>query len=101
MTTALLISQIVLLLLAFAFGSSIASFLGVVIERGKTGESITGRSHCACGRPLKRSENIPVIGWLRIMGRTRCCNTRLPIWYLIFEIGLGLVAAGALALVIF
>lgn len=85
----------------FALGASIASFLGVVIERVPKKEPITGRSHCACGRPLKTYENIPVFGWLRIMGKTRCCNTRLPIWYLIFELSLGLIFAAATYWVLF
>lgn len=78
-------------ILAFAFGSSWASFFGVVFERGKTGESINGRSHCACGRQLKWYENIPVIGWLKSLGKTKCCNGRIPIWYFLTELVAGLV----------
>lgn len=85
---------IILLLIAFGLGSSIASFLGVVVERGRKGESILGRSHCACGRQLKNTENIPVIGWLKIGGKTKCCNTKLPVSYLLSEIALGLLFAG-------
>jgi prepilin signal peptidase PulO-like enzyme (type II secretory pathway) len=77
----------------FYLGGSIASFLGVVIERTKQGEPITGRSHCACGRPLKWYENVPVIGWVAIWGTTKCCNTKLPVWYVLFELSLGLVFA--------
>jgi prepilin signal peptidase PulO-like enzyme (type II secretory pathway) len=92
----LLILQIFITLIAFMLGGSIASFLGVVIERAGRKEPITGRSHCACGRKLEWYENIPVFGWLRVGGKTKCCNTKLPVWYLLFEIGLGLVfAAGA------
>ena len=88
------ILTIILLLIAFGLGSSIASFLGVVVERGRKGESILGRSHCACGRQLKNTENIPVIGWLKIGGKTKCCNTKLPVSYLLSEIALGLLFAG-------
>lgn len=88
------ILTIILLLIAFGLGSSIASFLGVVVERRRKGESILGRSHCACGRQLKNTENIPVIGWLKIGGKTKCCNTKLPISYLLSEIALGLLFAG-------
>ena len=88
---------IFILILAFLFGGALASFLGVVIERVPRGESIQGRSHCACGRQLKWYENIPVIGWLAIGGKTKCCNTRLPVWYLIFEVGAGLLVSGLVA----
>lgn len=88
-----LILKIFLTLVFFMLGGSIASFLGVVIERGKRKEPITGRSHCACGRKLEWYENIPVFGWLRVGGTTKCCNTKLPVWYLLFEIGLGLIFA--------
>jgi len=89
-----------ILLLAFMFGGAIASFSGVVIERVPRGESITGRSHCACGRKLEWYENIPVFGWLRVGGTTKCCNAKLPIWYLLFEIGLGLIFAAVTALIL-
>ena len=79
--------------MAFCLGASIASFLGVVVERGKRKEPITGRSHCACGRQLTWYENIPVIGWLSCAGMTRCCKQRLPVSYVLTEIGLGLVFA--------
>lgn len=90
-------SFIFLLLLSFFFGGALASFAGVVIERVPKGESIMGRSHCACGRQLKNYENIPVIGWLAIGGKTKCCSTRLPVWYLLFELGAGTVCASIVA----
>lgn len=65
--------------------SSVASFLGVVTERLPRRERLGGRSHCACGRQLTALENIPVIGWLRCKGRTRCCLTALPRWYVVSE----------------
>lgn len=89
----LLILQIIIVFLAFCFGASIASFLGVVIERVPKKEPITGRSHCACGRQLKWYENVPVIGWLTTGGKAKCCGAKLPVWYLLFEIGLGLITA--------
>lgn len=67
-------------------GGSIASFLGVVIERVPKHETLMGRSHCACGRPLKWYENVPIFGWLRTLGKTKCCNTRIPAWYFISEL---------------
>lgn len=92
---------IVLIVLGFVLGASLASFSGVIIERLPKGEPITGRSHCACGRQLKWYENIPVIGWLRIKGTTKCCNTKLPVWYLLFEVTAGLIGAAIVAVILF
>lgn len=87
--------------LVFMLGASIASFLGVVIERVPKGETILGTSHCACGRELKPYENIPVFGWLSIRGTAKCCGSKLPVWYLFFELGLGLLFAGIFAILWF
>lgn len=93
MQATLIIAQTIILLAFFFLGASIASFLGVVIERVPKGELITGRSHCACGRQLKWYENVPVIGYLRTGGKAKCCGAKLPVWYVLFEAGLGLVFA--------
>jgi prepilin signal peptidase PulO-like enzyme (type II secretory pathway) len=65
--------------------SSVASFLGVVVERLPRGERLGGRSHCACGRQLTVTENVPIFGWLRCRGRTSCCYATLPRWYVLSE----------------
>lgn len=85
-----------LVLFAPAFGAVFASFLTVVAERVPRGLSINGRSRCACGRPLKafdglRPENLPVLGWLAVGGRTRCCDRRIPVVYLVAELSLAAV----------
>lgn len=79
--------------LAFMLGGAIASFLGVVVERGKTGESILGNSKCVCGRPLKPWENVPVFGWAFSGGKARCCGARIPVWYFLTELAAGLLFA--------
>lgn len=93
--------EIFIVCMAFLFGASWASFFGVVFERGRNNESIGGRSKCACGRQLKWYENIPVFGWLRTMGKTKCCNSRIPAWYFVTELLTGLVFAGAVAFLLF
>lgn len=91
--TIILSMQILLTFLAFMLGASLASFSGVVIERVPKGESINGRSHCACGRQLKWYENVPVFGYLLTGGKAKCCGSKLPVWYLFFELGAGIVFA--------
>lgn len=83
-------------LLAFMFGASWASFFCVVIERSKKHEDINGRSHCVCGRQLKWYENVPVFGWLRIGGVTKCCQSKLPVHYVVSEAVTGLIFAGVI-----
>jgi len=62
-----------------------ASFAGVIGERVPAGKSIGGRSVCVCGRELLNSENVPVLGYLSVKGRTSCCNQKLPIRYFLTE----------------
>lgn len=92
---------LVFTVIAFFLGASLASFMGVVFERGRKGESILGRSHCACGRPLKASENIPVIGWLKTGGTANCCGSKLSPLYIICEALTGTVFAVTTAILFY
>lgn len=92
-----------LMVVGAVFGGMLASFTMVVLERVPRGESINGRSHCACGRPLRVRENIPVLGWLLSGGRARCCGTTIPGRLLVAEllavaVGAGVGAGGVTAL---
>ena len=45
------------------------------------------RSRCpACGHGLRWSENVPLLGWLRLRGRCAACNTRIPLRYPMVEV---------------
>ena len=63
----------------FMFGATVGSFLNVVAYRMPRSESIVWRaSHCPyCNQPIRATDNVPIIGWLRLGGRCRTC--RLPI----------------------
>lgn len=63
----------------FFLGSSIGSFLNVVVYRMPLGRSIvTKGSYCPnCRVSIRSIDNIPVIGWIKLRGRCRAC--RLPI----------------------
>lgn len=87
---------VLLFALSAFLGGSVASFLGVLAERSLRGESINGRSHCACGRPLHSYENVPVFGWLRTRGVAKCCGAKLPARYVLSEAALAVVYAPAL-----
>lgn len=67
---------------AFFFGACIGSFLNVVIYRLPKEESIvTPRSHCGCGRPIAWHDNIPILSWLLLRGRARCCGRKFSVRY--------------------
>ena len=62
--------------LAIVFGLLWGSFLNVVIYRVPRDLSIVRPgSRCgACGTPIRAYDNIPVLSWLILRGRARCCK---------------------------
>lgn len=74
------------LLYAILLGPAIGSFSAVYFERVPRGVGLTGRSKCACGRLLKVTENIPILGYIKVRGVAKCCGKKIPINYLVFEI---------------
>ena len=71
----------------FIFGACIGSFLNVCIWRIPRGESIvTPGSYCpSCKRPIKASENIPIVSWLLLRGKCSRCHTPISLRYAIIE----------------
>lgn len=79
-------------LTAFFFGACIGSFLNVVIYRVPKEESVvTPGSHCACGAPIKWHDNIPILSWLLLRGRARCCGRTFSFRYPFVELLTGLL----------
>lgn len=64
------------------------SFLNVVIYRVPRGMSIARpASHCpGCGAPVRLYDNIPVVSYLVLGGKARCCKTRISPRYVLVEI---------------
>jgi len=74
-------------LFAFLFGACIGSFLNVCIYRLPAGQSIvTPGSHCACGAPIRWYDNIPIVSWLVLRGRARCCGRPFSVRYPFVEL---------------
>lgn len=71
--------------MGFLLGGVLASFLGVVLYRTPQGIGLAGRSACICGRQLKVYENVPVLAWIVLQGRTRCCKQRIPAYMFVCE----------------
>ncbi|HEU9780731.1 TPA: prepilin peptidase [Streptococcus pneumoniae] len=69
----------------FLVGSILASFLGLVIDRFPEQSIISSASHCdSCQTPLRPLDLIPILS--QVFNRFRC-----PVWYALFELGLGLL----------
>ena len=71
----------------FVFGSCLGSFLNVCIWRLPLGESVvTAPSHCTkCGYEIRWYDNIPIVSYLVLRGRCRCCREPYSCRYLVVE----------------
>ena len=72
----------------FIFGAIVGSFLNVCIYRIPKGRSIVAPgSHCPnCGAGIQWFDNIPILSYIILGGRSRCCKTRISLRYIIVEI---------------
>ena len=76
----------------FLVGSILASFLGLVIDRFPEQSIIQPASHCdSCQTRLRPLDLIPIVSQVFNRFRCRYCKIRYPIWYALFELGLGLL----------
>src|SRR5690348_14011793 len=84
---------------AFLFGACIGSFLNVCIMRWPRELSVVRpRSRCPkCGHRLAWYENVPLVSWLVLRARCRCCTEPISPMYFIGELT---VALGWLASVL-
>ncbi|MEO7083409.1 MAG: prepilin peptidase [Gemmatimonadaceae bacterium] len=73
---------------AFVVGACFGSFLNVCIVRWPLERSITKpRSRCPqCRNQLQWFENIPIVSWVVLRGRCRCCDERISAMYPIIEL---------------
>jgi leader peptidase (prepilin peptidase)/N-methyltransferase len=71
---------------AAVVGACVGSFVNVVIHRLPADEStVRPRSHCACGAPIAWRDNVPILSWLILRGRARCCDRRISARYPLVE----------------
>ena len=76
----------------FLVGSILASFLGLVIDRFPEHSIISPASHCdSCQTRLRPLDLIPIFS--QVLNRFHCryCKAPYPVWYALFELGLGLL----------
>ena len=76
----------------FLVGSILASFLGLVIDRFPEQSIISPASHCdSCQTRLRPLDLIPILSQVFNRFHCRYCKATYPVWYTLFELGLGLL----------
>jgi len=85
--------------LAFLGGLVAGSFVTAVAHRVPRGISILGpRSVCPhCGAQIAAYDNVPVLSWVLLRGRGRCCGERISPLYPLTELGVGALFAATVA----
>jgi len=82
----------------FLFGSLFGSFAFVVAERIPRHETLLGRSRCPhCGGTLRLLDVFPILGYVVNRGKCRHCSQKIPLSYLLVEVGAGILFATAFA----
>ena len=78
---------------AFVFGAIIGSFLNVCIGRWPAEQSVVRpRSRCPhCGHQLAWFENIPLLSWVALRARCRCCDEPISVQYPLVELAVAVV----------
>ncbi len=84
--------------LSFGWGAVWGSFINVVVYRVPRDMSVVRPgSHCpGCGAPVAAFDNIPIVSWLLLRGRARCCGTKISPRYVVLEAAAGLIAVAVL-----
>ena len=89
-----------ILIWLFVLGAVLGSFLNVCVYRIPQHERLIDQlrglvspgSHCPrCKAPIRKTDNIPIIGWLRLKGRCRNCRGRISFRYPLIELLNGLL----------
>ncbi len=85
------------------FGLLWGSFLNVVIYRVPRDMSVVRPgSHCpSCGKPIAPWDNVPVLGYVVLRGRARCCGARMSPRYPLVELLGGLLSLAVLEAIVF
>ncbi len=87
------------LVIAYLAGLAVGSFATAVAYRVPRGLPFAmERSQCpACGEPIAARDNLPVVGWLLLRGRARCCGAPISPRYPLTELAVGVLFAATAA----
>ena len=91
--------QAALITMTAVLGLAVGSFLNVVIWRVPRKLSVVRPgSHCpGCEAPIRPTDNVPVVSWLRLRGKCRHCRAPIPLRYPLVEVGGAVLFAAAAA----
>jgi leader peptidase (prepilin peptidase) / N-methyltransferase len=89
--------------IAIILGLLFGSFANVVIYRVPLGQSVVypGSQCPSCGKPIPAWNNLPVLSWLLLRGRSSCCRTRISFRYPLIELLGGALAAAVMLRVVY
>ncbi len=87
--------MVAVIVLAFLAGLAAGSFATAVAHRVPRGMPLAmARSECpACGAPIAARDNLPVLGWLALRGRARCCGAPISPRYPLTELTVAVLFA--------
>jgi leader peptidase (prepilin peptidase)/N-methyltransferase len=93
------VEQVYLIIVVGMSGLLIGSFLNVVIYRVPEGRSVVrpGSACPHCGQPIGARDNLPVVSWLLLRGRSRCCGEPISLRYPLVEATTAAAFAGVTA----
>lgn len=96
------VPPLALLVLGTLLGLLFGSFTNVVIYRLPRGENVAfPASHCpGCGTPIKAYDNLPLVSFLWLRGRARCCKAPIPWRYFCVELLGGLWALAVVRVIL-
>lgn len=82
------VPPVLLRAIAGGLGLLWGSFLNVVIHRVPREMSVVrpGSTCPGCGKPIAPWDNLPVVSWLLLRGRARCCGMRIDARYPLVEL---------------
>jgi leader peptidase (prepilin peptidase)/N-methyltransferase len=82
------------------FGACIGSFLNVLVYRLPLRKSLVHPpSHCPhCGHVIRWYDNVPVFGWIKLLGKCRDCRSSISIRYPCVEGFCGILFGGVFTL---
>lgn len=82
-------------IIAFLAGLAVGSFATAVAHRLPRGMPIgLERSRCpACGAQIAARDNVPLLSWLLLRGRARCCGAPISPRYPLTELAVGVLYA--------
>lgn len=80
-------TELIIYIIVFLFGSVIGSFLNVCIFRIPLKKSVAfGRSHCMnCNKELKWFELVPILSFILLGAKCRSCKSKISFQYPIVE----------------